>query len=576
MIGELNPGLIVILGALLVPLFPGRILRGAYMLLIPVAAFAYLQGLPMGEIGRLSFFDLELVTNRVDPLSNVFATIFLVATLLGLIYALHVDDWLQVTAGLLYAGSAIGAVFAGDFLTLFVFWEITAITSVFLVWASRTDSAMATGLRYLIIQVGSGVILMAGVLIHYHETKSLAFGAMGIDTLAGQLILVSFGIKAAFPLLHNWLEDAYPKATVVGAVFLSAFTTKLAIYALVRAYEGTGLLVPIGLVMTVFPVIYAILENDLRRVLAYALIGQLGLMVVGIGLGGTLAVNGAVAHAVTGILYFALLFMGIGAVLHRTGTAKASELGGLFRSMPWTTAFTLVGAASIAALPLFAGFASKSLVLSGAMKGGAFGVWLILLATSAAAVLHTAAKVPYYAFFNRPQSSKRPDSSKRPTSHPATEAPLNMLIAMGLTAALCIAVAAFPEVLYGALPYEVKYDLYTVEHVATQLQLVAFALLAFALAVRHGLFPRLENSILLDTDWFYRVPGRHLARIANRFRSLTWEWLADAVVKGATKAHDALYRHHGPDGPLGRTWPTGTMAFWTTVTLGAVLVVSYL
>ncbi len=568
MTAELNPGLILILGALLVPFLPGRMLRGAFMLALPVAAFFYLQGLGTGELGRMTLFDYELVTLRIDKLSLVFGTIFLIGALIGIVYALHVEHWLQHSATLVYAGSAIGAVFAGDLITLFVFWEMTAVSSVFLVWAARNERALAAGLRYLIVQVSSGVILLAGVLIHLHETGSLAFNAIGIDTFAGQIILVAFGIKAAFPLLHNWVEDAYPKATVTGAVILSAFTTKLAIYALARGYAGTEILVPIGLVMAVFPIFYAIVENDLRRVLAYALIGQLGLMVVGIGLGNELALNGAIAHAVCGILYFALLFMGVGAVMHRTGTAKASELGGLYRAMPLTTTLTLVGAASISALPFFAGFASKSLVLSGAMKGGAFWPWLILLATSAAVVMHTAAKVPYYAFF-----AEEKTGSSRETQR---EIPPNMLIAMGIAAVLSIAVAVFPGVLYGMLPGKVKYELYTAEHIVTQLQLVSFAVLAFVLLVRYGLFPQPQRSIFLDTDWFYRVPGRHLAGIANRFRSITWEWLADAVVKGASKAHDQLYRNHGPDGPLGRTWPTGTMAFWTTVTLGAVVILSYL
>lgn len=560
---ELNPGLLLIIGALLVPLLPGRIVRGTYMLALPLAVLAYLLQLPMGELGQIALFDLSLVTLRVDKLSLVFGYIFLIATFLGVVYALHLDDWVQHTAGLIYAGSAIGAVFAGDFVTLFLFWELTAIASVFLIWASSNDSAMASGLRYLVIQVGSGVILLCGVLMHFHATGSIAFGAMGTDTLAGQLILLSFGIKCAFPLLHNWLTDSYPEATVTGTVMLSIFTTKLAVYTLVRGYAGTELLVPVGLTMALFTIVYAILANDLRRVLAYALIGQLGFMVTAIGIGSDLALNGAVAHAVVGILYFAVLFMAMGAVLYRTGTIKASELGGLYRSMPWTTAFCVVGAASICALPLFAGFASKSLILSGAMKGGYFWAWIILLAASAAAVIHTGAKIPFFAFFAG-------DSGKRPA-----EAPVNMVIAMGLTAAGCIGLGVYPEPLYALLPFDVKYQPYTLEHVVTQLQLVMFACLAFALLVRTGLYPKSLRSTNLDTDWFYRVPGRHLAKIANRFRSITWEVIADGTVAGATKAHDALERAAGPDGPFGRTWPTGTMAFWTTVTLGALVILSY-
>ena len=569
MMNELNPGITLVLGALLVPLLPGRALRGALLLALPAIAFYQIMGLSPGELGRIPLFDMTLTTLRVDGLSVIFAYIFVIAAFLGGLYALHVDGWLQHSAALAYAGSAIGAVFAGDLVTLFVFWELTAITSVFLVWASTSPTAMQSGLRYLIIQVGSGVILLAGILMLYRESGSIAFGAIGIDTLPGQVILFAIGIKCAFPLLHNWLTNAYPEATVSGTVFLSAFTTKLAVYTLARGYAGTEILIDIGLVMAVFTVLYAVIENDLRRSLAYALIGQLGLMVAAIGIGSELAINGAVAHAVCGILYFALLFMAVGAVHHRTGTSYASELGGLHRQMPWTTAFCLIGAASICALPLFAGFVSKSLILSAAMKGGHFWAWIILLAASAAVVIHSGAKVPYFAFFAKPgqAANKRTD---------VTEAPLNMLVAMGLTAGMCILTGIHYQPLYDLLPHKVKYDPYTLDHVITQFQLVAFALLAFVLLLRFGLYPRLARSTLLDSDWIYRVPGRHLAKIANRFRSLTWELLADSTVTGATKAHNALERLAGPDGPFGRTWPTGTMAFWTTVTLGAIVILSYL
>jgi multicomponent Na+:H+ antiporter subunit D len=563
MTNELNPGLIVILGALLVPFLPGRVLRGAFMLMIPIAAFAYLQTLPMGDFGQMELMGLQLHTLRVDKLANVFGTIFLIATLLGVIYALHVGDWVQHTAGLIYAGSAIGAVFAGDFVTLFFFWEVTAISSVFLIWASGTASAYSAGLRYLIIQVGSGVILLAGVLMHYHDSGSLAFVAMGTDTLAGQLILISFGIKCAFPLLHNWLQDSYPEATVTGTVILSAFTTKLAVYALARGYAGTEILIPIGAVMTAYPIFYAVIENDLRKVLAYSLNNQLGFMVVGIGIGTELALNGTAAHAFCHILYKALLFMAMGAVLFRVGTVKGSELGGLYRSMPWTTGFCIVGAASISAFPLFSGFISKSLIMTAAMKEGYFWVWLTLLFASAGVFHHSGIKIPYFAFFAH-------DSGKR-----CKEAPTNMLVAMGIAAAFCIGLGVYPDPLYAMLPYPVDYVPYTLEHVVTQLQLLMFSALAFTVMMRNGIYPPELKSTNLDTDWFYRVPGRHLALIANRFRSFTWEIVADGIVKGATKAYHALYHHHGPEGLFGRTWPTGTMAFWTTVTLGAVVILSF-
>ena len=393
MIGEISPAFVLILGALLVPLLRGR-LRAAFMLALPVIAFAHLLSLPHGDFGQLRIFDLTLTTLRVDRLSLLFGYVFLIAAELAIIYALHEKDTLQQVAGLLYAGSALGAVFAGDLISLFLFWEGIAIASAFLIWAARTERAYGAGMRYLIIHVGSGVLLLSGVLLQYRQTGSLAFGTLGLDFVAGALIFLAFGIKCAFPLLHNWLQDAYPKSTVVGTVFLSAFTTKVAVYALARGFAGTEILIPIGATMTAFPIFYAVIENDLRRVLAYSLNNQLGFMVVGIGIGTDLALNGAVAHAFADILFKSLLFMSMGAVLYRVGTVKGSELGGLYKSMPWTAGFCMVGAASISAFPLFSAFVSKSMVIAAAAEQGYFWTWMVLLFASAGVFHHAGIRDP--------------------------------------------------------------------------------------------------------------------------------------------------------------------------------------
>ena len=335
MIAELSPGLILIAGGLVAPLMPARV-RPFLLVLLPIVAFAHLLTLPHGAFGQVQAMGLSLVTLRVDKLSLLFGYVFLLAAFLGGLYALHVRDTVQHASGLIYAGSALGAVFAGDLVTFFIFWEGIAIASVFLIWASRNERAYRAGMRYIIVQLASGVLLFAGVLIHYRQTSSIAFGAIGLTSPGAPLILLAFGIKCAFPLLHNWLQDAYPEATVSGTVLLSSFTTKVAVYALARGFAGTEILVPIGAAMTAFPIFYAVIENDLRRVLAYSLNNQLGFMVVGIGIGTELAINGAVAHAFADILFKGLLFMSMGAVLFRVGTVKGSELGGLYKSMPWT------------------------------------------------------------------------------------------------------------------------------------------------------------------------------------------------------------------------------------------------
>ncbi len=563
MIDEVSPGLILILGALIVPLLRGR-LRSAYMLMLPVLAFAHLLALPHGELGQVELFDLALTTLRVDRLSLLFGYIFLIAALLGVIYALHVQDTLQHVAALVYAGSALGAVFAGDLVTLLIFWEGVAVASAFLIWAARNERALGAGMRYLIVHIGSGVLLLAGVLLHYKQTGSLAFGTLGLGSQGTTLIFLAFGIKCGFPLLHNWLQDAYPEATVTGTVFLSGFTTKVAVYALARGYAGTEILVPIGAAMTAFPIFYAVIENDLRRVLAYSLNNQLGFMVVGIGIGTELALNGAVAHAFADILFKSLLFMSMGAVLFRVGTVKGSELGGLYKSMPWTTGFCMVGAASISAFPLFSGFVTKSMVITAAMDGGYFWTWIILLFASAGVFHHAGIKIPYFAFFAH-------DSGKR-----CEEAPGNMLVAMAITAALCIGIGTFPAVFYALLPFKVDYQPYSLDHVVAQLQLLFWSALAFTLLMRTGIYPPELRSTNLDFDWFYRRLGRRLGSSLDDMTGKAWQLLVTAIASGGKRVNDRLHRHHGPDGVLGRTWPTGTMAFWTTVMLAAYLILSSL
>ncbi len=563
MLDALPTAFLFILAALILPLLPRGPARGVLLLAVPALAAVQVFTLPFGNLMPAEFFGFPLELMRVDKLARVFALIFCIAAFLGNLYAWHLRDTVQQVAALLYAGAAIGAVFAGDLITLFIYWEGTAISSVFLIWARRSEGAYSAGMRYLIIQIGSGVILLAGVILLYAETGSIAFERMELGSTATWLIFVAFGIKCAFVLLHTWLPDAYPSATVTGSVILSAFTTKLAIYALARGFAGTEILIYIGAATALYPLVWAQLENDLRRVLAYALNLQQGFMLVGIGIGTDLALNGAISHAVVGVVYGMLLFMSTGAVLYRTGTSRASDLGGLYRTMPATTLFCLVGAASISAFPLFAGFVTKALVLSAAAKEHHYAVWGAMLFASAGVFVTTGIRVPYFAFFAK-------DSGRRPR-----EAPAHMLWAMGIAAFLCIAVAVRPAPLYALLPFEVGYNSYTLTHVITQLQLLSFAALAVALLMRVGLYPAATRSVTLDSDWIYRrlIPasaawlGRPLGALWQGLAELQKRWVSGVIIK--------LYHTYGPQGRISQFWPAGAMVMWIAVLLGVTLVVNY-
>ncbi len=562
---EFAPSIPLFVGAALVAVLSGR-LRALVMIAAPVLGGLGLLALEPGNSSTASVLGLELIPVRVDRLSLLFGLLFHLAALIGVIYALHVRDRVQDVAALAYAGSAVGAVFAGDLLTLFVYWELLAVTSAVLVFARRNELSRGAGMRYLTIQVASGVLLLAGAISYLSAGQGLAFGHIGLDAPGGWLIFLAFGIKSAFPLLHNWLTDAYPESTPTGTVFLSAFTTKVAIYALARGFAGTEILVYIGAVMTCFPIFYAVIENDLRRVLAYSLINQLGFMVVGIGIGTNLALNGAVAHAFNDVIFKGLLMMSMGAVLHVTGEMRGSELGGLYKRMPKTALLCMVGAASISAFPLFSGFVSKSMVVAAVLEQDRVYVWLALLFASAGVFHHAGIKIPFFAFFAH-------ESRFVATAH---EPPGNMLLAMTIAAILCIGIGSFPTVLYGILPWTMDYSPYDATHVLAQLQLLAFSALAFTWLKLSNIYPPELKSVNLDVEWSYRrlVPDMiawvriNLGRLDAGVRAKS-VGLASQVVNG-------LMRHHGPRGILARTWPTGSMVLWVAVLLAVLILTRYI
>ena len=561
---EIPPFVPFFIGALIAAFTRGT-LSGALMEAVPIISALHLWMVPEGIHLQFALLDYQLIPYRVDKLSIMFGYVFHIAALIGIIYSLHLRDTMQQVSAMLYAGSGLGAIFAGDLLTLFVFWELLAFTSVFLIWARRTQKSYLAGMRYLIVQVLSGVILLAGTLFYAAENNTLAFGYIGLDGIAGWLIFIAFGIKCAFPFAHNWLTDAYPEATVTGTVFLSAFTTKVAVYAFARAYPGTELLIYIGAAMTCFPIFFAVIENDLRRVLAYSLINQVGFMVVGIGIGTALAINGAVSHAFNDVIFKGLLFMSMGAVLHMTGKINGSDLGGLYKTMPKTTVLCIVGAASISAFPLFSGFVSKSMVMSAALEEGYDWIWLMLLFASAGVFHHAGIKIPYFAFFAH-------DSGIR-----VSDPPKNMLLAMTIAASLCIAIGIYPQALYTLLPYDTGYNPYDATHVLAQTQLLFFSALAFVWLNLKGMYPPELRSTNLDFDWIYR---RVFPRALTSMFAFIWQVdrsLRQAFMLKLTMTLTYIAgKNNRLSGLLSRNYPSGSMAMWVAVVLATYLFLSFI
>ena len=534
-------------------------LRSALLLAAPAVGLWHLTGVEAGLSTTYQLMDFELVPYRTDRLSLMFGYLFHIGAFMAVLFSLHVRDTLQHVSAIIYAGSAVGAVFAGDLVTLFVFWEILGLSSAFLVWASRDEHSAAAGIRYLVYQVGSGVLLMAGLIWHAATSGSIAFNDLGMDSTATMLILVAFGIKAGFPLVHNWITDAYPASTPTGTVFLCAFTTKVAVYALARGFPGTEALIYIGAFMACYPIFFAVIENDLRRVLGYSMINQLGFMVVGVGIGTSLALNGAVAHAFNDVFFKGLLFMSMGAVLYVTGRTKASDLGGLYRKMPITATLCVIGAITISAFPLFSAFVSKSMVMSALLEEGRWVVWLAMLFASAGVLEHAGIKIPYFAFFAHDAKLE------------AKEPPVNMLLAMALAAVFCVGIGVFPSLLYDILPYDVDYTPYDLTHVLTQLQLLAFAILGVVFLHKSGRYPAEIPAVNLDIEWLWR---KALPWTAARI-SAAVGMLAAAMYGGLNALRRGLVDRSNESGlssALARDWPVGAMVLWVGLFLMLMLI----
>lgn len=512
--------MLFIFGALLIPFLRGKV-QQAYLMAIPALAVLSVSLMSQGTYWTYSFIGNSLVFGAVDKLSVVFGWVFTIMSFIGIVYALHVKDNGQHIAAFLYIGGSLGVTFAGDYFTLFVFWELMAFASAYLVFAKREKQAIEAGYRYILVHIFGGVCLLGGIILHYVSTKSLAFGPLEKDgSLAFYLILTGFIVNAAVPPLHAWLTDAYPEGTITGSVFMASFTTKTAVYVLVRAFPGTELLVWMGTIMALYGVVYAVLENDARRLLAYHIISQVGYMVAGVGIGTDLSLNGSVSHAFAHILYKGLLFMGAGAVIQMTGKRKLTELGGLYKTMPITLVLYMIGGFAISAFPLFSGFVTKSMVVSGATHDHRPLIALLLTMASAGTFLHTGLKLPYYMFFGK-------DSGLR-----AKEPPVNMLIAMGMAAFMCIGIGVFPEPLYRLLPFAVHFDPYTGEHVTSALGILLFTGLGFFMLLKK-LDP--EPTISADTDWVYRKGSRLFMWFVNKPLSIYENYLGNIYNTWFTK-----------------------------------------
>ena len=524
-IPNVPPAFIYFAGAALIPLLGTGKARKIYLVVLAalgLIAVALIRPQTDWVFSVLPGFELTFL--HADSLSLIMGYIFAIIGAAAIIYSLDiVKENGELVCGLLYLGSALGAVFAGDFFTLYIFWEIMAFSSVGLIWYSRTERATNAGMRYIIFHLLGGCALLGGILIHYMNTGSITIGPVesGIGYF---LLLIGIGVNTAFISLHSWLPDSYPKATIAGAVFMCVFTTKTGVYVLARTFPGVEAVAYMGGVMCLYGVAFALMQNDVRKLLSYHIVSQVGYMVAGIGIGTYIGINGGIAHVFNHILYKALLFMCMGAVIYSTGRHNLTELGGLAKKMPITMITCMIAAFSISGVPGFNGYVSKGMVIHAAELEGMHILVLMLLLGSVGTFL-SFLKLTYFTFF------KKNDEIE------AKEAPLPMLIAMSAVAFLCVAIGVYPKMLYGILPYAgeaLHYHAYAFGHTIGTLELLMMTAVGFV-ALQFVFSP--HDRITYDIDYLYRKAGRGfiwfceqpLVTVANFFdKSL--QKLADAIV----------------------------------------------
>ena len=562
MIFETFPPALILLFAAFMAVISRPNARAVILLVAPLITLWAIWSLPDGVLITTRFLGYPIEPLEVSPIRRMFATVFTIMAFTGALFSFRTAKTAELGAAFAYASGAVGVSFAGDLITLFIWWEIMAIFSTIVVWCGGTEASRRAGIRYAMMHLLSGILLKIGIEGVYVHTGSLDIQAMLATDLDRWLILIGILINAAAPPFSAWLPDAYPETSPTGAVVLSAFTTKTAVLALILLFPGEQVLIWIGLYMIFYGIIYALLENDARRILAYSIINQVGFMVCAIGIGTELALNGAALHAFAHIIYKALLLMSAGVVIYRTGMRKCTDLGGLFRTMPVTCICGIIGALAISSFPLTSGYTTKTMISVAAEQQHLVFVWYMLAAASAGVFLHAGIKFPWFVFFQK-------DSGLRPK-----DAPWNMAAAMIFFAFLCVALGIYPDPLYAMLPNDVIVPVYKPEKVVFYLQLLLFSGLAFFLLLN---YMKRTLTITLDLDWIWRVAilraGDLVYDACAAMRTAAEKIVLSVLKSGQARLGDLSER----DGLILRaTSATGLAALYAMVLLTLYILVYYL
>lgn len=472
----------IVLPIMLIPgvLYGHRNLRYFFMLLA-ICALLFLAyydwtGVKLGEI-NLGEVILAPVSFSEHAYSRIVVFGFTLVGSMGLLYGLQLSEPREQVLALTALASAIGIVFADNFIILFIFWEMLTLSTAGLILLGRTPRAIIAGLYFLFFHLAGGLIVLFGILQHHVATGSFIL----TEPQAGlTLFIIGFGFKAAFLPLHLWLVRGYPSANFPSSVLLAGLTTKVGVYAIARILPPHEVIMLMGASMAVFGVVCALLQQNMRRLLSYHIISQVGYMVAGVGLATNYAVDGALLHVVNHMLYKALLFMSAGAVLYATRIENLHDLihkdsgedeklkQNIWKAMPLITIGAIVGALAISGFPFFNGYVSKYLLKKAMYDMGPAEIMLMI------ASIGTAASFCKLIVFGYIQGRAKI----------INKVPVSSQLAIGGAAFFCILLGVYPQLISSLLPYGSVVDyVYTAESIWGSIRLVtAGALLYMILA----------------------------------------------------------------------------------------------
>jgi NADH-quinone oxidoreductase subunit L len=418
-------------GAVVVTFLPDRkpaLQHGSAVLFALAGAAAAVAMIPQRTEANILSFPLGSAFGSVTFLPDGLAVFLaVVATVIGGLAVIFSVDYMrgEKQLGRYYAyvlffiGSMVGLVLSSNLLLIFVFWEITALCSYALISFYNDDpKAVAAGIKALIITQVGGIGLLAGALLLYvhqgsYDVPTFLVGAAKLP--ADVLALMAFGFlvaaaakSAQFPF-HTWLPDAMEAPTPVSALIHAATMVNAGVYLLARFYPAFEAVphwklavVSVGTVTALMAAVMAIVSNDLKRVLAYSTVSQLGYMVYAIGAGGIFASQ---FHLLSHAVFKALLFLSAGAVIHAAHTRDMREMGGLGRQMPLVRVVMVIGGLALAGIPILNGFWSKELVLEAGHEGGPMWAWLAMLVGAGLTALYTF-RFLQMVFWGEPRSGK--------------------------------------------------------------------------------------------------------------------------------------------------------------------------